>query len=544
MFLTGPRNTALAVSLLLSGFVAACDTPAPEPAVPAGEPLWAVPVDLREESLFVAGVSAGLNPRRPDPVPEGLEQTHVRIVAPADPQEPELIVVTVSGVYAGMNNFRVPAQHVVRATGGRVQFWMTDRRSNNLEDRTGMLYAQRTGDVDAAIDYYWGGRALDGRRFDGFWTGPTLPWASEWGLGTHFGDLAEVIREARRRHPQARVVWMGHSMGSMWGQLFSAWDLDCDPATPGLGRDLLDGLVLLDGAINPVLGFGTATLTEQDYLEGIPLNTGGAEFRFLGLDALRRGGELTTDLGSAELFAALEIAALGHVAAPGRDWATPLLDRVFTLDLLLTLLYGGPIRATGGAILGLALDDDYEPMSFARFRMGRLVGPVAARPNPLLGLEERTLFTPTRSDILYRWTDREEHPGRGPAVSLLDEVAESFFAGPGNFLEWYFPMRLLIDLSLGIGMGLDGPPADRWTWDYGLCFDDPSGLELPVLAVAAEWGVAPEASDYDAWIAATGVTGETRITLAHNHLDMLVAAETARNPLLDALTDWLTGILD
>jgi hypothetical protein len=195
-------------------------------------------------------------------------------------------------------------------------------------------------------------------------------------------------------------------------------------------------------------------------------------------------------------------------------------------------------------LLGLALDDDYEPIAFARFRMGRLVGPEAGRLLPLDD-DERPLYAPSDTATLYRWTDRSEHAGRGPAITMLDEVAESFYAGPANFLEWYFPIRLPMDLSVALGALLGDPDDIRWGWPYGLCFTAPDGLTDPVLAVAARWGVAPSLADYDPWLAAAGVSDVTGLLLEHNHLDMLVAGDAQRNPLLPTLTDWLrTRFLD
>lgn len=517
---------------------------AAEPAGPttrAAGPIWQVPADLRETAFFVPGVNAGANPLRGEAPPPEVEGTPVIEVATASAREPEVIVVTVSGVYAGANNYRVPAHHVVRATGGRVAFWMTDRRSNGLEDTTGVDWAERTGDLDGAVDYYFGGGLIEGRRFAGFLDAVRAPFLSEWGIGTHFGDLAEVFREARRRHPNARLVWAGHSMGSMWGEAFSAWDLDCDPATPERGRDLVDGFVLLDGTVAPVLGFGEYAVTETDYIEGIPLAVGGTELRALGLNSVRRGTEVVTDLGAPALFAGLELAALGHAIDPDRDVATLLGERVFSLDLVQMLLHGRRIRGTGGAVLGLALDDDYEPITFARFRMGRLVGPERRHAPLIPGLEDRDMYSPTGGSALYRWDDRREHEGRGGPISTLDEVAASFFAGPSNFLEWYFPIRLPMDLSVALG-SLLGDPADlAWAWKYGLCFGSPAGLEDPVLAVAARWGVAPTPADYEPWLTAAEVSDVTTLQLEHNHLDMLVAADPARNPLLGTLTDWLSS---
>ena len=152
------RNLRLTM-LMATALVVGCEAADSQPPATTG-PIWQVPGDLRETAFFVPGVSAGANPRRGGPPPAELEGTPVIEVAAKEAPEPEVIVMTVSGVYAGANNFRVPAWHVIRATDGRVRFWMTERRANGLEDLTGVEWAEQTGDLDAAMDYYFAGRTL------------------------------------------------------------------------------------------------------------------------------------------------------------------------------------------------------------------------------------------------------------------------------------------------------------------------------------------------------------------------------------------------
>ena len=60
------------------------------------------------------------------------------------------------------------ARNTVRAAAGRsVAFWALDRRSNYLEDTTGIRAALAAEDFSVAADYYFDGAPVDGRAFGG-----------------------------------------------------------------------------------------------------------------------------------------------------------------------------------------------------------------------------------------------------------------------------------------------------------------------------------------------------------------------------------------
>jgi pimeloyl-ACP methyl ester carboxylesterase len=457
-------------------------------------------------------------------------------------EPPQAVVITMSGIYAGINNFRTLAGYVLRRTLGRVRFWLTDRRSNLLEDRRGVLYAWNTGDLDGALRYYRGEIELEGKRFSGFYRSRDLLYLSEWGVATHFRDLLRVIEEAKNRYPAAKVFYMGHSMGSMWGELFSAYDLDCDPQTPALGQDLLDGAVLLDGSLRPLFGVGTSAVNEEAYRRGLPFSLSGIKLSLPGVDTLREGAEIITDLGIPGVFLALELSALAHLLEPGKEIIQKLSESFPTVALFLQLFHGGVISGDGSALLGLALDDDYEPLSFARLRMGRIRGPEIPHMN-LISLSgdsgEEILYSPGQKDAFYRWNDQEEHRDPPPLTSL-DDVAFALSYGPSNFLEWYFPLRILVDLAVILPNFILYDTFPSWMWKYGLCFGSFERVNLPVLYVSAGKGVAPDRQSYDFWLHRTRIQDRTPLELPDfNHLDLLLSSDPEKNPLLDALTLWL-----
>lgn len=77
--------------------------------------------------------------------------------------------------------------------GKNIEVWVLDRRPNNLEDLTGLNKAEATGDVQVAIDYYFGGAEIDGKKFQGFLDDESAPYLSEFGLQMVMEDMYKVI---------------------------------------------------------------------------------------------------------------------------------------------------------------------------------------------------------------------------------------------------------------------------------------------------------------------------------------------------------------
>lgn len=512
----------------------------------AGNTPLAPPPGFRESYFFVPGTIPPLNPLKGVSTPAELNRIPVLEIALEDSADPEVVVITMSGFYGGINNFRTLAYYAIRGSRGKVRFWLTDRRSNLLEDRTGILYSQNRGDFIAALEYYQGKRTLGGQRFQGFFHSRDLLFLSEWGISVHFRDLIRVIEAVRERYPGARVVYMGHSLGSILGELFAAYDLDCNPETPTQGQDLLRGLVLLDGTLMPFFSAGLTEVREAWYLEGLPVRIAGRNLKVPGVNTLREGGEILTDLGIPQVFLALELAALGYFFAPDRELAKELSDTFSTFALFLKLFHRGVFPARADALLGIALDDDYEPLTFARFRMGRLSGgPEASHFNPFafpFGSTDEVLYSPSSLTSLYAWNDREEHRVLG-VLTPPEEIALALSMGPTNFLEWYFPLRILVDLAAIFPEILLYSRTLGWLWNYGLCIGSLEGVRIPALVVAAEKGVATQTSDYDLWINRTRISDLVRLELkGFNHLDLLLSPDPELNPLLDTLTFWLQRI--
>lgn len=75
------------------------------------------------------------------------------------------------GVLEGAGAFESVAKNtIVKAAkqGKRIEFWAPDRRSNCLEDHTGLTAATDKKSFDAAANYYFKGKPVNGKRFAGF----------------------------------------------------------------------------------------------------------------------------------------------------------------------------------------------------------------------------------------------------------------------------------------------------------------------------------------------------------------------------------------
>jgi hypothetical protein len=111
---------------------------------------------------------------------------------------------------------------------------------------------------------------------------------------------------------------------------------------------------------------------------------------------------------------------------------------------------------TGEALLGAFMDDNSQYIPFIQASFGGLDrGPVVPRSFPIPG---GPLMVPTSESAPYGWRNYDEplpdlrHPdtGRpyttaGSEITDIADLARTLHAGPLDFLETYFPMRLVTD---------------------------------------------------------------------------------------------------
>jgi pimeloyl-ACP methyl ester carboxylesterase len=388
------------------------------------------------EHFLIPGFDPDPNPATEEDTPASLDQARVvRYFADIDPTPaPRAIVVAMPGFLGGGPSFDGIARTIVRSCtedGFPVEFWTIDRRSNGLEDLTGMNAAERDGDPEIAWGYYFGDAEVDGQTFAGYVEQGDVSYMSEWGMETHIEDLRAVIDLIPEAQQKGHVFLAGHSFGATIAELYGAWRFD-----DKRGADQIAGMIFLDGLM------GDEPITEEEFLNG----SGGGLTSEPGLNDIRSAGNAhytTLPLLGIDVYTSAEIVALrtwfdpsGIVDDPKRDLAYQVLAE----------LPEAPV-ATNIATLGLAFDSEHQPLSFTRVTMGSLTGgPTEDFTHTILG---GMLTRPSDPDATYDWIDAfDADPVEfTPARNL----ARSFTIGESNFPEWYFPARISLDADAAAG---------------------------------------------------------------------------------------------
>lgn len=416
----------------------------------------------------------------------------------------------VPGMLEGANGFHYMARNMVYIAkmqyGMNIEVWGMDRRNNCLEDLTGAQAAEQASDpdqaLDLAIDYYYNGKEINGKSFDGFLTSEQVPFISEFGLKMDTEDMFTIIMtmvpdQAMRKQ---KVFVGGHSMGGMHTSLFAGWDLDGDPETlDDTGYNNTAAIFCLDSTLSPLDYIVDGVL--QEYLSSIPqtvidfgkeLTEGGYKIalRMLRNDRIprfvnaRMAKMVTGSPLEPEIYGVIEILSQLAYVAPDRECTaidkTPISEN---MDETLRMYFardedqldsGVPsaldFRFTNEALLGIFFDDDFTNVEIIRASMGFLHGGAIIPKDPELGFEG--LFVPADAgpDLdhlgegpLYTWADFDEvanlsdplHQDVDLATTFTtytDEVADiqdfarALYAGDSNLIEWYFSVRRMVDM--------------------------------------------------------------------------------------------------
>jgi len=421
---------------------------------------------VRVEHFLIPGFDANPNPETEADTPQSLDQARVvRYFPDVDPTPaPRAIVVAMPGFLGGGPSFDGIARTIVRGCtedGFPVEFWTIDRRSNGLEDLTGMNAAERDGDPEIAWGYYFGDAEVDGKMFAGYVPQGDVSYMSEWGMETHIEDLRAVIDLIPEAQQKGHVFLAGHSFGATIAELYGAWRFD-----DKRGADQIAGMIFLDGLM------GDEPITEEQFLKGY--DSGGLTPQ-PGLTAIRTSGNAhytTLPLLGIDVYTSAEIVALrtwfdpsGIVDDPKRDLAYQVLSQLPELP-----------EATNIATFGLAFDSEHQPLSFTRVTMGRLTGgPTEDFTHSILG---GMLKRPSDPDATYDWIDAfDADPAEfTPARNL----ARSFTIGESNFPEWYFPARISLDADAAQGGNVDEA---GWQTAYGIRAFDGELNDAPALCI-------------------------------------------------------------
>ncbi|HEX6355851.1 hypothetical protein [Actinophytocola sp.] len=488
------KLTALAAGATLLGAGAAVPTTAGaaagrvETPVASGSPITEV-IETAVRVHVPLPASAGPHPAACD----WLSYLRFRHASgPARSADADRVLVAQPGILEGAGAFDSVARNtIVEAArrGSHIEFWALDRRSNCLEDHTGLSAGLAARDFHVAVDYYYRSRPVAGRTFAGFLDNSQLGWLGRVGLEQTVRDqydllVAELPDPAVRRQ---KVLCGGHSLGGILTGFFSVWDFDGNHATTAdAGYRQCGGYFALDTSISTSLG---------DLTGGMPVEN--PDLSYAATQVALETGLLTRSLSlpiliNAETMNLLGIAGLAAVTAPGAecDLARSLpsnlnvdtTQRILFSKDLLTFLAGTPttkdFRLTNEAALGALLDDHSQPLAFLETSVGFFDGgPVVDKDFPLphelksvpglegltaqLGVEPMAIPDTPRGplytwrnynrigapdDPVYKRRDGQPFTGAGKEVTDIQELARSLAEHPLDFTEQYFPTKLSTDL--------------------------------------------------------------------------------------------------
>jgi hypothetical protein len=481
-------------------------------------------------------------PKRDGPHPKACDWISYLRYRNADghrkPSRADAVFVIIPGFLGGAGSFDQIARNTVRdaAKGGRdVEFWALDRRSNCLEDDAGVKAAARAKDASVGYDYYWHDKPLHGKRFAGWVSQNDAAWLQHVGLAQTLRDWYAVLNAGipSRRVRARKVFCGGHSMGGPITAAFASWDFDNDPRTKkdagyrqcagfvGLDTRLVVGTPSLDPT-NPsavllaaVLASGSPYVNMPpivpETIQLPPIFGVGAFYRPDQTDVLRRlPHSRNIDLAQRFLFS--------------RDAANAATGRPNIRDFTIS----------NEADLAGVFDDNSAPLFFMRSSLGFLKGgPLTDKnfpaPDPTLALPEDV------NAPLYSWQNYDQVGKGGRRIPLNDEgdpytsregeasdihqFARTQFESPANFIEQYFPTKLLKDLQ-------DAGEGNRSGDLSHLKYDGPS--KRPAIIVRAG-----DSQDNSAPDSGRPIKGEPpnskplsrSITVpGYNHLDVITAA--------------------
>lgn len=457
-----------------------------------------------------------LNPDA-DPVayrlsPDGIRRDYRVLAGYAEPSTPEAynrsmymryhamgdradtILVIMPGIFGGATSVDILARQLVASTAN-LEVWAVDRRANALEDRQAMIQSLKTHNPQIAYDFY----ITNFGKPEGFnlVSPDDVRFMSEWGLKTHLYDLHEIIKEARRY--ASRVILGGHSLGASIVSYYAAFEFP-----DGTGYTFLDGLCLIDGVLGRTGGFDR---------EPQGLNLGPLEL-IPGTEALKenRGSPYLTFGLSPEFHAKREVAALFAHFKPTElstgDW------------------FDFPV--TNRAVVGIRDDDQYGASTAFSSSLGRVVGATLAGniTAVILGGAEG-VYSQSVTGVArgFNYVDWERGDSRDEA-SNLDEVVKVWSLTQTNRSEWYFPLRLALDLGQ-FDVRLENTPG----------FVPNRLVTTPTLAVGAKRGLVTSLDAFSAYSnARVGSPFSAYIIPDFTHLDIVQAEE---NPLVIFFQRWL-----
>ncbi len=445
-----------------------------------------LPMTIKKTYINLAGYPEKSTPERYN------QAFYMRYFAPGD--KPQTVFVIMPGVFGGATSLDILARQLVAAVPN-LEVWAIDRRANGLEDRSAIATSLRHQNPSLAYDYYVKNLGTP----QGFRTIPPdqLRFMSEWSLEVHLYDLHEIIKAARQQAPQ--VILGGHSLGGSMAGYYAAFEFPEGP-----GYTLIDGMVLMDGVLGRTGGFDR---------EPQGLNLGPIEI-IPGTEGLKenRGSPYLTFGLTPEFYAKREVMALFARFDPMGLSSGNWLD----------------FPATNRAVIGIQNDDQYTASTAFSSSMGEALGATFAGNITAVilggseGVYSQTVTGVAKGFDYVDWTRGDpEDEATDPS-----EMVTSWSTPEADRSEWYFPIRLAIDIG-----------------QYDVRLEDTPGfipnrlVTTPTLAVGAGRGLVTSLERFSAYSnTRIGSAFSTYIIPDFTHLDIVQAQE---NPLVAFFQRWL-----
>jgi pimeloyl-ACP methyl ester carboxylesterase len=453
-----------------------------DPAVPP--PSYRVALsNVRTEYTSLPGYN---EPSTPDEYDKAL---YLRYFLPDE--TPNTVFVLVPGIFGGATSVDILARQLVSAIPG-LEVWAVDRRANLLEDTEMMVKGLQTRNPQPTYDYYVTNFGTE-TGFN-FIPPDELRFMANWGLEVHLRDLHEIVKQAEVTAP--RVILGGHSLAGSIAGYYAAFKF-----ADGAGYTHLDGLILIEGALGRTGGF------DRDP-QG--LNLGPLEL-IPGTEGLREGrGSPYLTLGFTPQFYA-------------RREAMALLARFKPDDLFPGKVYNFPL--TNRAAVGIGESNLYGPSTVFSSTLGKATNATfSGNLTAVILAGMQGIYSQSVAGVAegYEFVDWD----KTDAVSDIDEVIKSWTNPYTNRSEWYFPLRLALDIGQ-YHVSLENTPS----------YIPNRLVTVPTLAVGAGRGLCQTLESFSAYSnARVGSLFSSYIIPGFTHLDIVQATN---NPLVGIVQAWL-----
>ncbi len=396
---------------------------------------------------------------------------------------PDAVLILVPGFEGGATDFKILAENLIprlAAQGVVLEVWGFDRRTNQLEDRAGVILAEGLGDAHVALDWLYGGElalplspalAPLGRRAVFYNTQGDVPFVAEWTNLVFSRDIDAVVAAADATVKNHNVFLGGHSAGTGFTARYAATDFNLSGVgAPEPGYAKLRGLVLLEGTGGSSVG-GAFTGDTLDRIEAkfdggllgavrdnAPRCVDGTTPCTIATEAIDCAGQtppvctepttaysVVPGILNPRILAAAEPGVIQARTDPNGhgiiqvDQGAPGNNAIAKVPDLATLAILPQATALGG--IGTFIDDDGLVASVAPF-----VATSVGAPGPTVGglLTWLDISQPQPPAVL---PDNGPPPTALPAprwgqekeVTDLNRMAYVFAAGATNFTDWYYP---------------------------------------------------------------------------------------------------------